>query len=82
MDTLNQRTSSAHVACSRAGTWAAWAEVVRRLGVSNLKKNYIFGILVKKCTKYESAIKIGDVAGTPNGQECGQDFKTVVKNQV
>ena len=38
MDTPNQRTSSAHVACSRAGTWAAWAEVVRRLGVSNLEK--------------------------------------------
>ena len=66
MDTPNRRTSSAHVACSRAGTWAAWAEVVRRLGVSNLEEKYIIGILVKNCTKYESAIKIGDVAGTPN----------------
>ena len=46
MDTPNRRTSSAHAACSRAGTWAAWAEVVRQLGVSNLEKNYIFGILI------------------------------------
>ena len=42
-----------------------WAELGRRLGVSNLKKNYIFGILMKNCTKYASAIKIRDVAGTP-----------------
>ena len=28
------RTNSAQVACSRAGRWAAWAEVVRRRGVS------------------------------------------------
>ena len=32
-----------------------------------LKKNiYNFGILMKKCTKYLSAIKICDVAGTPS----------------
>ena len=29
LDTPNRRTNSAHAACSRAGTWAAWAEVVR-----------------------------------------------------
>ena len=59
LDTPNRRTSSAHVACSRAGTWAAWAEVVRRLGVSNLEKNYIFGIRMKNCRKYLSASSIG-----------------------
>ena len=26
-DKLPRRTNSAHVACSRASTWAAWAEV-------------------------------------------------------
>ena len=46
-----------------------WAELGRRLGVSNLEKNYIFGILMKNCTKYQSAIKIRDVAGTPNQQQ-------------
>ena len=45
---------------------ATWAELVRRLGVSNFEKNYIFVILMKNCTKYQSAIKIRDVAGTPN----------------
>ena len=42
LDTPNRRTSSAHVACSRVGTWAAWAEVVRQLGVSNLEKKLYF----------------------------------------
>ena len=45
---------------------ASWAELGRRLGVSNLEKNCIFGILMKSCTKYVSAVKIRDVAGTPN----------------
>ena len=62
MDTPNRRTTSAHVP---ARLQATWAELVRRLGVSNLEKNYIFEILMKNCTKYESAIKIRDVAGTP-----------------
>ena len=44
---------------------ATWAELVCRLGVSNHEKNCIFRILMKNCTKYESAIKICDVAGTP-----------------
>ena len=48
---------------------ASWAELGRRLGVSNLEKICIFGIHMKSCTKYVSAIKIRDVAGTPNGRE-------------
>ena len=36
-----------------------WAELGRRLGVPNLEKNYIFGILMKNCTKYVSASSIG-----------------------
>ena len=36
-----------------------WAELGRRLGMSNLKKIYIFGILMKSCTKYVSASSIG-----------------------
>ena len=43
-----------------------WAELVRRLGVSNLEKSYIFGILMKNCTKYVSPSQIRDVVGTPN----------------
>ena len=66
LDTPNQRTTSAHTAHVPARLQAAWAELVRRLGVSNFEKNYIFGILMKNCTKYQSAIKIRDVAGTPN----------------
>ena len=42
-----------------------WAELGRRLGVSNLEKNHIFGILMKSCTKYVSPSQFGDVAGTP-----------------
>ena len=47
------RTNSAHVACSRAGTWAAWAEAMRRQGVP-----YIFEILRINCSKYLSASQI------------------------
>ena len=65
MGTPNRRTTSAHAAHVPARLQAAWAELVRRLGVSNFEKNYIFGILMKNCTKYQSAIKIRDVAGTP-----------------
>ena len=43
-----------------------WAERVRRLGVSILEKNYIFGILMKNCTKYVSPSQFHDVEGTPN----------------
>ena len=53
-----------------------WAELVRRLGVSNFEKNYIFGILMKNCTKYESAIKIRDVAGTSTGHTRGEQVLT------
>ena len=35
------RANSAHVACSQAGTWAAWAEVARWRGVSYVDKIYI-----------------------------------------
>ena len=64
MDTPNRRTTSAHAAHIPARLQAALAELVRRLGVSNLEKNCIFGILMKNCTKYQSAIKIRDVAGS------------------
>ena len=37
-------TTSAHVACSRVSTWAAWAEVVRPGGMSD--KNSNFGTLI------------------------------------
>ena len=47
-----------------------WAGLGRGLGVSNVEKNYIFGILMKNCTKYLSAIKICDVAGTPSEHVC------------
>ena len=66
MDTPNRRTTSAHAAHVPARLQATWAELVRRLGVSNFEKNHIFGILMKTCTKYVSAIKIRDVAGTPS----------------
>ena len=66
LDTPNRRTTSAHAAHVRAWLQATWAELVRWLSVSNFEKNYIFVILMKNCTKYQSAIKIRDVAGTPN----------------
>ena len=53
-----RRTNSAHAACSRAGTWAAWADVVRRRGVSCIDKIYIFEILMKSCSKYPSPSQI------------------------
>ena len=67
MDTPNRRTTSAHAAHVPARLQATWAELVRRFGVSNFEKNYIFEILMKNCTKYQLAIKIRDVAGSPNG---------------
>ena len=42
-----QRTYSAQVACSRADTWAAWAEVVHRRDVFYVDKIYIFEIFIK-----------------------------------
>ena len=51
--------NSAHVACSQAGTWAAWAELVRRLGVTYDDKIDIFEILMKNCSKYQSPSQIG-----------------------
>ena len=66
LDTPNQRTTSAHAAHAPSRLQAEWAELVRQLGVSNFERNYIFGILMKNYTKYLSAIKICDVAGTPN----------------
>ena len=68
MDTPNRRTTSAHAAHVPARLQATWAELVRRLGVSNFEKNYIFGILMKNCTKYLSASSIGRISfkvGTP-----------------
>ena len=56
---------------------ASQAELGRRLGVSNLEKNYIFGILMKNCTKYISAIKIRDIAGTPSVWECVRECRSV-----
>ena len=54
-----RRANSAHVACSRAGTWAAWAEVARRQGVSYVDKIYIFEILVENSSKDQSPSQIG-----------------------
>ena len=68
-DKPRRRTNSAHVAWSRSGTWAAWAEVVRRRGVSYIDKIYIFEVLIKNCSKYVSASQIGWnflKVGTPN----------------
>ena len=59
----------AHVACGQAGTWAAWAEVAHRQGVSYIDKIYIFEIIMKNCSKYVSASQIGWnflKVGTPN----------------
>ena len=53
-----RRTNSAHSACSRAGTWATWADVVRRRDVSCVDKIYIFETLMKNCSKYSSPRKI------------------------
>ena len=50
---------------------ASQAELGRRLGVSNLEKNYIFGILMKNCTKYVSPSQIRRnvfQSGHPYGQ--------------
>ena len=47
-----QRANSAHVACSRATTWAVWAEVAHRQDVPYDDKIYIFEILMKICSKY------------------------------
>ena len=54
-----RHANSAHVACSRAGMWAAWAEVARRRGVSYIDKIYIFEILMRNCSKYQSPSQIG-----------------------
>ena len=43
-----------------------WAELVLRLGMSNLEKKYMFGILMKNCTKYVSLSQIRDVVGIPS----------------
>ena len=55
-----------------------WAELGRRLGVPNLEKNHIFGILMKSCTKYVSAIKIRDVVGTPTVMAISDAFLTFI----
>ena len=58
------------------------AELGRRLGVSNPEKNHIFGILMKSWTKYVSAIKIRDVAGTPNESSEFQKHNYARKSQI
>ena len=40
---------------------ASQAELVRQLGVSNIEKNYISGILMKNSTKYVSASSIRQI---------------------
>ena len=62
---------SAHVACSQASTWAEWAEVVRRQGVSYVDKIHIFEILMTNCSKYLMPSQIGWnfwKVSTPNPQ--------------
>ena len=53
-----RRANFAHLACSWAGMWAAWAEVAHQLGVSYVDKIYIFEILTKNCLKYSSLSQI------------------------
>ena len=65
-DTPRRRTNSAHIAHVPARLQATWAELVRRRGVSCVDKIYIFEIAMKNCSKYQSPVKIRDVAGTPN----------------
>ena len=67
-----RRANSAHVACSWADTWAAWAEVARRWGVSYVDKIYISEILIKNCSKYSSPSKIGW-----NVFKCGHPYLSV-----
>ena len=56
---FSTRTSSAHVACCPADTWAGWAEVARLRGVSYDDRIYIFEILMKNCSKYSLPSQIG-----------------------
>ena len=46
-----RRANSSHVSCSRAGKWAAWAEVACQRDMSYDDKIYIFEILMKNCLK-------------------------------
>ena len=58
-ETPRRRTTSAHAAHVPARIQAAWAELVRRRGVSCVDKIYIFQILMKSCLKYPSPSQIG-----------------------
>ena len=42
-----EQTNPLNAPSSRAGTWAAWAEVVHQLGVSYFDEIYIYEILMK-----------------------------------
>ena len=64
-----RRTNSAHVAWSRAGTWAAWAEVVHRRGVFYVDKIYILKSSWKIVRNMFQPAKSDEIVlqvGTPN----------------
>ena len=66
-----RRAKSAPVACSRASTWAACAEVARRQGVSYDDEIYIFEILIKIFWNINHPAKSEEFflkVGTPNVQ--------------
>ena len=65
-DAPRRHTTSAHAAHVPARLQAAWAELVRRGGLSdqNIKKGTF--LRIEKLSFWESPVKIRDVAGTPN----------------
>ena len=66
-DTPRRRTTSAHAAHVPARLQAAWAELVRRGGLSDQKIKKGTFLRIEKLSFWESPVKIRDVAGTPNG---------------
>ena len=65
-DTPRRCTTSAHAAHVPARLQAAWAELVRRGGLSDQKIKKGTFLSIEKLSFWESPVKIRDVAGTPN----------------
>ena len=58
-------TTTAHVACSRAGTWAAWARLVLAGGL-RYEKNIGWGLLLMLQLKFsERLMQFGDIVPNP-----------------
>ena len=64
-DTPCRRTTSAHTAHVSAWLQAAWAELVRRGGLSDQKIKKGICLRVEKLSFWESPVKIRDVMGPP-----------------